>query len=175
MRVCVPVPLYHCFGSVVAGINMAVHGITLVFPSPGYNSQANLEAIQRERYGPLLITRITFKYTTLCTSIDSCVSTQGVILFMALPRCSSTCSSNRIYTSMMCHQLKLVIEDFDEYNMMNVWYWTWWDVEQAFEASLFMCCCVEGIMGGSPCPSEIVTKLKTVMNMKEIMVSGYVS
>jgi len=91
---------------------MAVHGITLVFPSPGYNSQANLEAIQSEKYGPQLITQITFKYTTIYTSIDSCVSTQGAILFMELPLCSPTCSSNRIYTSMMCRQLKLVI-DFD--------------------------------------------------------------
>lgn len=29
---------------------MAVHGVTLVFPSTGYNSKANLEAIQKERY-----------------------------------------------------------------------------------------------------------------------------
>uniref|UniRef100_G3P9K5 Medium-chain acyl-CoA ligase ACSF2, mitochondrial n=1 Tax=Gasterosteus aculeatus TaxID=69293 RepID=G3P9K5_GASAC len=49
VRVCVPVPLYHCFGSVLAGMNMAVHGITLVFPSTAYNSQANLEAIESEK------------------------------------------------------------------------------------------------------------------------------
>ncbi|KAL6103024.1 acsf2 [Pungitius sinensis] len=49
VRVCVPVPLYHCFGSVLAGMNMAVHGITLVFPSTAYNSRANLEAIQSEK------------------------------------------------------------------------------------------------------------------------------
>ncbi|XP_042339440.1 medium-chain acyl-CoA ligase ACSF2, mitochondrial-like, partial [Plectropomus leopardus] len=48
VRVCVPVPMYHCFGSVLGGMCMAVHGITLVFPSTGYNSQANLEAIQSE-------------------------------------------------------------------------------------------------------------------------------
>lgn len=44
-----PVPLYHCFGSVLAGMSMAVHGITLVFPSTAYNSQANLEAIESEK------------------------------------------------------------------------------------------------------------------------------
>lgn len=62
MRVCVPVPMYHCFGSVLGGMAMALHGITLVFPSTAYNSQANLEAIQSERYGTLLITQINFKY-----------------------------------------------------------------------------------------------------------------
>ncbi|XP_041861430.1 medium-chain acyl-CoA ligase ACSF2, mitochondrial-like [Melanotaenia boesemani] len=49
VRVCVPVPLYHCFGSVVGGMSMAVHGVTLIFPSTGYNTCANLEAIQSEK------------------------------------------------------------------------------------------------------------------------------
>uniref|UniRef100_A0A3Q2PGL2 Medium-chain acyl-CoA ligase ACSF2, mitochondrial n=1 Tax=Fundulus heteroclitus TaxID=8078 RepID=A0A3Q2PGL2_FUNHE len=49
VRVCVPVPMYHCFGSVIAAMAMAVHGITLVFPSTAYNSVANLEAIQNEK------------------------------------------------------------------------------------------------------------------------------
>lgn len=44
-----PVPLYHCFGSVLGGMIMAVHGTTLVFPSTGYNSEANLQAIQQEK------------------------------------------------------------------------------------------------------------------------------
>ncbi|KAG7506127.1 acyl-CoA synthetase family member 2, mitochondrial-like isoform X1 [Solea senegalensis] len=49
VRVCVPVPMYHCFGSVLGGICMAVHGVTLVFPSSGYNINANLEAIHSEK------------------------------------------------------------------------------------------------------------------------------
>ncbi|XP_031432273.1 medium-chain acyl-CoA ligase ACSF2, mitochondrial [Clupea harengus] len=49
VRVCVPVPMYHCFGSVLGGMVMALHGATLVFPSPGYDGRANLEAIQNER------------------------------------------------------------------------------------------------------------------------------
>ncbi|XP_068192447.1 medium-chain acyl-CoA ligase ACSF2, mitochondrial-like [Antennarius striatus] len=49
VRICMKVPMYHCFGSVLGGMSMAVHGVTLVFPSVGYNSQANLEAIQTEK------------------------------------------------------------------------------------------------------------------------------
>ncbi|XP_062389197.1 medium-chain acyl-CoA ligase ACSF2, mitochondrial-like [Sardina pilchardus] len=49
VRVCVPVPLYHCFGSVLGGMCLALHGVTLVFPSPGYDGVANLEALQNER------------------------------------------------------------------------------------------------------------------------------
>ncbi|XP_072312952.1 medium-chain acyl-CoA ligase ACSF2, mitochondrial isoform X1 [Eucyclogobius newberryi] len=48
-RLCLPVPLYHCFGSVGGGMCLAVHGTTLVFPSPGYNSKANLAAMESER------------------------------------------------------------------------------------------------------------------------------
>ena len=35
--------------------------------------------------------------------------------------------------------------------------------------------CVLGLMGGSQCPPEIVRKLKTDMNFKEMMVSSYMS
>lgn len=55
MRICVQVPLYHCFGSVLAGMCMAVNGVTLVFPAAGYDSKANLQAIQDEKYGTLLV------------------------------------------------------------------------------------------------------------------------
>lgn len=49
VRVCMCVPLYHCFGSVLGGVSLAVHGTTLVFPSTSYDSRANLEAIQNEK------------------------------------------------------------------------------------------------------------------------------
>lgn len=48
-RICLPVPLYHCFGSVGGGLCMAVHGVSLVFPSAGYDGKANLAALESER------------------------------------------------------------------------------------------------------------------------------
>ncbi|KAG7460251.1 hypothetical protein MATL_G00219320 [Megalops atlanticus] len=62
VRVCLPVPLYHCFGSVGGGMNMALHGVTLVFPSTAYDGRANLEAMQKER--------CTFVYGTPTMYID---------------------------------------------------------------------------------------------------------
>uniref|UniRef100_H2MB44 Medium-chain acyl-CoA ligase ACSF2, mitochondrial n=2 Tax=Oryzias latipes TaxID=8090 RepID=H2MB44_ORYLA len=61
-RVCVPVPLYHCFGSVGAGIVMAVHGTTIVFPSAGYDGKANIAAVESER--------CTFIYGTPTMYVD---------------------------------------------------------------------------------------------------------
>ncbi|KAM6904545.1 medium-chain acyl-CoA ligase ACSF2, mitochondrial-like [Xenentodon cancila] len=105
VRVCVCVPMYHCFGSVLAGMNMAVHGITLVFPSSGYNSCANLEAIQREK-------------------------------------CNFVYGTPTMFTDMLN-------QDLNNYDLSSV------------EA---------GLMGGSPCPPEILKKIQRDMNMKEITV-----
>uniref|UniRef100_A0A9J7X5R4 Medium-chain acyl-CoA ligase ACSF2, mitochondrial n=2 Tax=Cyprinus carpio TaxID=7962 RepID=A0A9J7X5R4_CYPCA len=62
VRICLPVPLYHCFGSVGGGMVMAVHGTTVVFPSSGYDGHANLVAIEKEK--------CTFVYGTPTMFID---------------------------------------------------------------------------------------------------------
>uniref|UniRef100_A0A146W7T0 Medium-chain acyl-CoA ligase ACSF2, mitochondrial n=1 Tax=Fundulus heteroclitus TaxID=8078 RepID=A0A146W7T0_FUNHE len=105
VRVCVPVPMYHCFGSVIAAMAMAAHGITLVFPSTAYNSVANLEAIQNEK-------------------------------------CNFVYGTPTMYADLLSH-------DLHKYDFSSV------------EA---------GLMGGSPCPPEILRKLRSEMNMKEITI-----
>uniref|UniRef100_A0AAX7UV96 Medium-chain acyl-CoA ligase ACSF2, mitochondrial n=1 Tax=Astatotilapia calliptera TaxID=8154 RepID=A0AAX7UV96_ASTCA len=107
-RVCVPVPLYHCFGSVGGGISMAVHGISTVFPSRGYDGKANLAAIESER--------CTFIYGTPTMYVD------------------------------MLNQ-----PDLTKYDLSSV---------------------EGGIMAGSPCPQELVKKVFSDLNAKEITL-GY--
>ena len=48
-RVCVPVPLYHCFGMVMGNLGCLTHGATAVYPSAGFEPLAVLEAVQAER------------------------------------------------------------------------------------------------------------------------------
>ena len=48
-RLCVPVPLYHCFGMVMSNLACVVHGATIVYPSPGFDPLAVLKAVQAER------------------------------------------------------------------------------------------------------------------------------
>jgi fatty-acyl-CoA synthase len=48
-RVCVPVPLYHCFGMVMGNLGALTHGAAVVYPSVGFDPEATLEAIQAER------------------------------------------------------------------------------------------------------------------------------
>ena len=48
-RLCIPVPMYHCFGMVLGTLLCATHGATSVFSSAGFDARAVLEAVQRER------------------------------------------------------------------------------------------------------------------------------
>ncbi len=47
-RLCIPVPMYHCFGMVLGSLLCATSGATIVFPSPSFEPKAALEAIQAE-------------------------------------------------------------------------------------------------------------------------------
>jgi fatty-acyl-CoA synthase len=48
-RICAPVPLYHCFGSVIGSMVSVVTGATLILPSAQFEALATLEAVHRER------------------------------------------------------------------------------------------------------------------------------
>jgi fatty-acyl-CoA synthase len=48
-RLCIPVPLYHCFGMVMSNLACLVHGATMVYPSAGFEPLAVLEAVETER------------------------------------------------------------------------------------------------------------------------------
>ena len=48
-RLCVPVPLYHCFGMVMSNLACVVHGATIVYPSAGFDPVAVLRAVESER------------------------------------------------------------------------------------------------------------------------------
>ncbi|TDD07475.1 AMP-binding protein [Nonomuraea deserti] len=48
-RVCLPVPLYHCFGMVMGNLGATSHGACIVLPAPGFDPEATLRAVQEER------------------------------------------------------------------------------------------------------------------------------
>jgi fatty-acyl-CoA synthase len=48
-RVCLPVPLYHCFGMVMGNLGATSHGACIVLPSPGFDPAATLAAVQAEK------------------------------------------------------------------------------------------------------------------------------
>ena len=48
-RLCIPVPLYHCFGMVLGNLAALTHGACMVFPSEGFDPLATLQAVAEER------------------------------------------------------------------------------------------------------------------------------
>jgi fatty-acyl-CoA synthase len=48
-RVAVPVPLYHCFGMVMGNLGALTHGACVVYPAPGFDPSATLDAVAAER------------------------------------------------------------------------------------------------------------------------------
>jgi fatty-acyl-CoA synthase len=48
-RLCLPVPLYHCFGMGMGVLGCATHGAAMILPGEGFDPLAVLQAVHRER------------------------------------------------------------------------------------------------------------------------------
>jgi fatty-acyl-CoA synthase len=106
-RLCIPVPLYHCFGMVLGNLACVTHGAAMVFPGEGFEPKAVLETVQAER----------------------CTALHGVpTMFIAI----------------------LDHPDFDNYDLSTL---------------------RTGIMAGSPCPAEVMSRVIGTMHMNEITIA----
>jgi fatty-acyl-CoA synthase len=106
-RLCIPVPLYHCFGMVLGNLASVTHGATMVFPGESFEPKTVLETVQAER----------------------CTGLHGVpTMFIAV----------------------LDHPDFGKYDLPTL---------------------RTGIMAGSPCPAEVMSRVISKMHMKEITIA----
>ena len=106
-RLCIPVPLYHCFGMVLGNLACVTHGATMVFPGEGFDPKAVLQTVQAER----------------------CTALHGVpTMFIAI----------------------LDQPDFAGYDLSTL---------------------RTGIMAGSPCPAEVMSRVIDKMHMREITIA----
>jgi len=48
-RMCIPVPLYHCFGMVMGNLGCVTHGAAMVYPADWFDPKLTLEAVEAER------------------------------------------------------------------------------------------------------------------------------
>ena len=48
-RICIPVPLYHCFGMVMGNLAAVTHGAAMIYPAPTFDPIATLDVVERER------------------------------------------------------------------------------------------------------------------------------
>jgi fatty-acyl-CoA synthase len=106
-KLCIPVPLYHCFGMVLGNLACVTHGAAMVYPGEGFDARAVLDTVQAER----------------------CTGLHGVpTMFIAV----------------------LDHPDFGSYDLSGL---------------------RTGIMAGSPCPIEVMTRVIGQMHMKEITIA----
>ncbi len=47
-KLCIPVPLYHCFGMVMSVLACVSHGATMVFPGPSFDPEETLRTVEEE-------------------------------------------------------------------------------------------------------------------------------
>ncbi len=47
-KLCIPVPLYHCFGMVLSVLACVSHGATMVFPGPAFDPEETLKSVKNE-------------------------------------------------------------------------------------------------------------------------------
>jgi fatty-acyl-CoA synthase len=47
-RLCIPVPLYHCFGMVMGNLGCVTHGAAMIYPAEGFEPGAVLQTVQDE-------------------------------------------------------------------------------------------------------------------------------
>ena len=48
-KLCIPVPLYHCFGMVMGNLGCITHGATMIYPSEGFEPLAVLQTVEEEK------------------------------------------------------------------------------------------------------------------------------
>ncbi|MFI7835915.1 AMP-binding protein [Pseudomonas asiatica] len=48
-RIVIPVPLYHCFGMVMANLGCITHGSTMIYPNDAFDAELTLRAVAEER------------------------------------------------------------------------------------------------------------------------------
>ncbi|MDA9545984.1 AMP-binding protein [Bradyrhizobium sp. CCBAU 45321] len=106
-RICIPVPLYHCFGMVMGNLASVTLGAAMVYPGEGFDPLTTLRTIEQE----------------------SCTALYGVpTMFIA----------------------ELDHPEFSSFDLTSL---------------------RTGIMAGAPCPIEVMKRVNTEMNMREVTIA----
>jgi fatty-acyl-CoA synthase len=106
-RLCIPVPLYHCFGMVMGTLGCVTKGAAMVFPGEGFDPEATLSAVAAER----------------------CTALYGV---------------PTMFVAMLDHPA------FGRFDLSSL---------------------RTGIMAGAPCPVEVMKRVQSQMNMREVTIA----
>ncbi|WP_153772986.1 AMP-binding protein [Pseudomonas sp. MNR3A] len=87
-RMVIPVPLYHCFGMVMANLGCITHGSTMIYPNDAFDPELTLQAVAEERasilYGvPTMF--IAMLDHPSCTTLDLSTLRSGIMAGATCP------------------------------------------------------------------------------------------
>jgi len=77
-RICIPVPLYHCFGMVMGNLAAVTHGVTMVYPAPTFDPMATLDTVEQERCTALYGVPTMFIAELACPSFAGAASSRDL-------------------------------------------------------------------------------------------------
>lgn len=118
-KICIPVPLYHCFGMVLGSLAAMLSGATAVFPSRTFNAEKALKAIQEEKctsvYGtPTMF--IDMLNSKLFDDFDCSSLRTGV---MAGSQCPEEVMK-QVIEKMNCHEISIVYGQTEASPITNI-------------------------------------------------------
>ena len=79
-RICLPNPLYHCFGSINGSLQTIIHDGSLILPGVVANPKSSLEAINK--YEPDIVYGTPTMFTDIANEDTSKIDTSSVRLFL---------------------------------------------------------------------------------------------
>lgn len=144
-RICVPVPLYHCFGLVLGNMAAITRGACVVYPSEGFNAKDSLKAASRFQ----------------CTSIYG-VPTMFIEYLNELDKNKQE-TAQPTSSEAPKEQTKLNQKDLESYNSPHANLFQE-PINQRFDLSRLH----KGIVAGALCPRALMERLMKEMNLTEL-------
>ena len=118
-KICIPVPLYHCFGMVLGSLAAMISGATAVFPSRVFNAELALEAVHKEKCTSIYGTPTMFIDMLNCKAFEKFDLGSLRTGVMAGSQCPEEIMKQVIY-KMNCHEISIVYGQTEASPITNI-------------------------------------------------------
>ena len=118
-KICIPVPLYHCFGMVLGSLAAMMSGATAVFPSRIFNAESALQAVDIEQCTSIYGTPTMFIDMLNCKSFEKYDLSTLRTGVMAGSQCPEEVMK-QVIQKMNCHEISIVYGQTEASPITNI-------------------------------------------------------
>ena len=118
-KICIPVPLYHCFGMVLGSLAALLSGATAVFPSRVFNAESALAAVASEKCTSIYGTPTMFIDMLNCKSFEKYNLSTLRTGVMAGSQCPEEIMK-QVMEKMNCHEISIVYGQTEASPITNI-------------------------------------------------------